>query len=299
MPSAHPPPRSPHDEERVGDRDLAQWPTAAGRLLVRLVARAAEVLARLFHWSAANVALLLTVGAGLGLVWALTAATGEVYEDVVDRDGISVVDQPVLNAAVAARTPFRSELATDFTDVGGPVVMPILAVLIAGGLALAWRRWTPVILMSIAASGSLAMTVSGKQLTDRARPPASLAVPPFESSASFPSGHTLNATVILGLTAYLLALWIPRKRWRAVVVVVLGLLIVLMGLSRVFLGHHWLTDVVAGWAVGLAWLATVITGHRVKVTLDRHRADGGQGRVAPATASAHASPSRRKSSRSS
>lgn len=298
MPSADRPPLAPHDEERVGARDLAHWPTAAGRLLVRLVARVAEVLARVVHWSTSNVALLLTVGVGLALVWGLTAATGEVYEDVVDQEGISVIDQPVLDAAVAARTPFRSELATDFTDVGGPVVMPVLTVLVAVGLALVWRRWTPVVLMVIASLGSLAMTVTGKQLTGRARPPESLAVPPFETSPSFPSGHTLNATVILGLTAYLLALWINRKRWRAVVVLVLALVIVAMGLSRVFLGHHWLTDVVAGWAVGLAWLASVITGHRVKITLDRHRRTGAQERGTPAVSRAQASPSRRKPSRS-
>jgi membrane-associated phospholipid phosphatase len=42
-----------------------------------------------------------------------------------------------------------------------------------------------------------------------------------------------------------------------------------MGLSRVFLGHHWLTDVVAGWLLGLFWVIVVVTGHRLKVTLDR------------------------------
>ncbi|MFC7489394.1 MULTISPECIES: phosphatase PAP2 family protein [unclassified Knoellia] len=289
MPSAATQPPAPRDEERVGTRDLAQWRTASGRRLVRLVARVAEVLARLLRWSVSNIALLLTAGVGLALVWGLSAVTAEVYENVVDRDGISVIDQPVLDASVEARTPFRAELATDFTDVGGPVVMPILTVIVAGGLALLWRRWTPVVLMAIASLGSLAMTVTGKQLTGRARPPESLAVPPFETSPSFPSGHTLNATVILGLTAYLLVLWINRQRWRAVVIVLLGAVIVGMGLSRVFLGHHWLTDVIAGWAVGLAWLASVITGHRVKITLDRRRrrrADG-QGRVPDTTSISH------------
>ncbi|KGN39864.1 phosphatase PAP2 family protein [Knoellia aerolata] len=283
MPSADPQPPAPHDEERVGARDLADWRSALGRLLVRLVAPTARLVAGVLRWSVSNVALLLTAGVGLALVWGFTAATAEVYEDVVDRDGIAAVDQPVLDAAVAARTPFRSELATHFTDLGGPVVMPVVAVVVAVGLALLWRRWTPVVLMAIAGLGSLAMTVSGKQLTARLRPPESLAVPPFETSPSFPSGHTLNATVILGLTAYLLVLWINRRRVRALVIVVLGVLVVGMGLSRVFLGHHWLTDVVAGWAVGLAWLAVVITGHRVRITLDRHRRDDGQGRVPDTT----------------
>lgn len=256
-------------------------------MLVRLVARAAEVLARVLRWAVSNVALLLTAGIGLALVWGFTAVTAEVYENVVERDGISVIDQPVLDAAVGARTPFRSELATDFTDLGGPVAMPIITVVVAVGLALAWRRWTPVVLMAIASLGSLAMTVSGKQLTARARPPESLAVPPFESSPSFPSGHTLNATVILGLTAYLLVVRINRKRWRAVVILVLGLVIVGMGLSRVFLGHHWLTDVVAGWAVGLGWLASVVIGHRGKVTVDRRRRGNGQGWVPDTTSISH------------
>ena len=82
-------------------------------------------------------------------------------------------------------------------------------------------------------------------------------------------------------------LWISRRRWRAVVVVLLVTVIVGMGLSRVFLGHHWLTDVIAGWAVGLAWLASVITGHRVKITLDRRRRGGGQGRVPDTTSISH------------
>ena len=262
--------RTPHPEdERIGTRDLAEWRSASGRFVVRAVVAGAAVLGRLGRWSLANLALVLTVGVGLGLVWGFAEISAEVYENVVDRDGISVIDQPVLDWAVGMRTPESSRLVTDFTDLGGKVGMPVIAVLVASLLALAWRRWTPVVLMGVASVGSLAMTVFGKELTARARPPRSLAVPPFESSASFPSGHTLNATVVLGLTAYLLVIWIRKRRWRAVVIVGLGLLVVAMGLSRVYLGHHWLTDVIAGWAVGLGWLASVITGHRVKLTLDR------------------------------
>ncbi|KGN39249.1 phosphatase PAP2 family protein [Knoellia subterranea] len=269
MPSADFQRPAPREDERIGTRDLAEWRTAAGRFVAGWLVRVAEVLGRLFRWAAANVGLVLTAVVGLVVIGVLTTVSGEVYEDVVDQDGIAALDQPVLDAAVRLRTPDSARWATDFTDLGGTVGMPVIAVVAAVGLALAWRRWMPVVLMAIAAAGSLLLTVTGKDLTGRARPPQSLAVPPYESSASFPSGHTLNATVVLGLTAYLLVIWLPRKRWRTVVIGALGTFIVAMGLSRVFLGHHWLTDVVAGWAIGLGWLATVITGHRVMLTLDR------------------------------
>ncbi|MFW5472034.1 phosphatase PAP2 family protein [Knoellia sp. CPCC 206450] len=278
MPSADlPPSSSPPEDERIGERDLADWRTDTGRFVLRWTARGAAEIARVGRWSIANLALVLTVGIGLAVVWGFAATSAEVYENVVDRDGISVVDQPVLDWSVAARTPRTERLATDFTDLGGTIGMPVIAVVATVGLALLWRAWTPVVLMLIGAGGSLVMTLTGKDLAGRARPPQSLAVPPYETSASFPSGHTLNATVVLGLTAYLLAIWLRRKRWRTGVVVLLGVFVVAMGLSRVYLGHHWLTDVVAGWAIGLGWLACVVTGHRVRLTLQRPRT-GGQGR---------------------
>ena len=274
MPSTESQRTPPPEDERIGDWDLADWRSDSGRFVVRAAVRGAGVLGRLGRWSLANLALVLTVGIGLGLVWGLTEVAAEVYENVVDQDGISVIDQPVLDWSVGMRTPESSRLVTDFTDLGGTVGMPLIAVLAGVGLAIAWHRWTPLVLMAIASAGSLAMTSTGKDTAGRARPPQALAGPPFESSASFPSGHTLNATVVLGLTAYLLVIWIRKRRWRAVVIVVLGLLIVAMGLSRVYLGHHWLTDVIAGWAIGLGWLASVITGHRVRITLARRHPTG-------------------------
>lgn len=262
-------PADRHEDEWIGERDLGHWRSGAGRAFARLVTLAAAQVARLVRWSIANVALVLTAGIGLAIAVGLNSVAAEVYEDVAAGDGIATVDQPVLDAAVSLRTPMRDALATDFTDLGGQVLMPVIAVVVAVGLALWKRRWTPVVLMTIAGLGGLAITVSGKELTARARPPQALAVPPFESSPSFPSGHTLNATVVLGIAAYLLVIWLTRRWWRVTVVVVAAVLVLGMGLSRVFLGHHWLTDVIAGWAVGLGWLATVITGHRVKITLDR------------------------------
>ncbi|MCK6091586.1 phosphatase PAP2 family protein [Micrococcus endophyticus] len=60
-----------------------------------------------------------------------------------------------------------------------------------------------------------------------------------------------------------------RRRWLAVVAVAAALYAVVMGLSRVYLGAHWLSDVMAGWTVGLAWALAVVLDHRVWLTLRR------------------------------
>jgi undecaprenyl-diphosphatase len=97
------------------------------------------------------------------------------------------------------------------------------------------------------------------------------AIPPFETSPSFPSGHTLNSTVIAGMVAYLLLRRLTSQRARVLTVVLAAGWAVAMGLSRVYLGHHWLTDVMCGWVLGLAWLTVVIVAHRMFLTARRRR----------------------------
>jgi undecaprenyl-diphosphatase len=138
-------------------------------------------------------------------------------------------------------------------------------------MVIRWRSWTPLVLTLIAAAGSLAMTVTGKELIGRARPPLHLAVPPYEESPAFPSGHTLNSTVLIGLLVYLVLRRLDSARARMIVVGLGVGFVVAMGLSRVFLGHHWLTDVMVGWSLGLAWLSVVITAHRLFLTVRRAR----------------------------
>ena len=267
--SPAPPDREDAELERIGERDLAQWPTRFGQHLVAAIARVVVVLGRAWRWSLANLALVLTTLIGGVIVLGATLLSAEVYEAVVENDGLAALDEPVLEAAVNSRTPASEEWVTHFTDLGGTVGMPLIAAVIVITLAVRRRSWLPVVLMLIAAAGSVLITVLGKDLTARARPPVIYAVPPLETSPSFPSGHTLNATVVLGLSAYLVMLGRRHLRSRILVASVVVVFVVAMGLSRVWLGHHWLTDVMAGWLVGLAWLAAVITGHRVKVTLDR------------------------------
>lgn len=199
----------------------------------------------------------------VGVISLLSWGVAETYEAVIRHSGLARFDQPALDWMIGHRTPERNQLITLFTTFGGPIVTPIVAAAVMIVLALKWRSWTPVVMVLVAGAGSLAMTVIGKDYVARVRPPHELAVPPYEWSPSFPSGHALNSMALGGVIAYLICIHLTRTLGRVLVIIVALAYSLAMGASRIYLGHHWLTDVVTGWLLGLLWLLMVIAGHRV------------------------------------
>lgn len=253
------------DEQRIGLRDLTHWPTRLGRLLVMLAHR-------LGQGASARAVLLITAGIGGLLVTGATLAGVGVYDAVVEHDGLASFDRPVLNEAISLRNPGLDTLLTGFTHLGGPAGMTVIAAVVTALMVWRWRSRTPLVLMLIAVAGSLAMTLAGKAAVGRVRPPLTDAVPPYEYSPSFPSGHALNSTVIAGLVAYLVVRRLESKLAHTLTIALAGVWAVAIGLSRVFLGHHWLTDVMFGWVIGLAWLLLLVTAHRLFLTVrETHR----------------------------
>jgi undecaprenyl-diphosphatase len=247
----------------VGRQDLTRWYSPLGR-----------GLAKLMHWIAlrigAHLALIITLLVGGVLAVGLTTLFATIYDAVTEADGVAGLDHPLLNFAMSIRSPWLDTAATDYTNVGGPIGMPIVAVAAMIVLAVRRRSWTPVILIGAAGAGSLLMTIAGKQLFGRSRPPLSDAVPPFEYSPSFPSGHSLNSFVIAGIIAYLIVLRRKTVVGRVSTISLAALFALTIGLSRVFLGHHWFTDVLGAWVLGAAWLAIVVTAHRLYLTSRKH-----------------------------
>jgi membrane-associated phospholipid phosphatase len=227
----------------LGGHDLTRWLTPVGRILARIVQRIMRVLGP-------HAALVITLLVGLALAVGLSAIAAQVYDNVTDADGVAGLDKPLLAFMLGIRTPWLNAAATAYTDIAGVVIMPIIAVVTMLFLAVRRRSWTPIILVVAAGGGSLLLTIAGKDIIGRARPDLADAVPPYETSPSFPSGHTLNATQVLSIT----------------VAVVFA---VTVGASRVYLGHHWFTDVLAAFFLSGAWLALVITAHRLYLTARR------------------------------
>lgn len=149
-------------------------------------------------------------------------------------------------------------LATDLGAAG--VLVPLV---LAAGLAWRWRRgtWRPLGLLAGAAAGAWMVQVAVKQLVERPRPPAGLALS-HATGFAFPSGHATDAAAVYGILAVLLARS-GRRAARVAAWAAAAGLIALVGLSRLYLGVHWLSDVVAGAALGIAWLVAMFTAGRV------------------------------------
>jgi undecaprenyl-diphosphatase len=204
------------------------------------------------------------------IVVVLAVLSAEVYDNVVDDAGLANLDKPTLAFMEQLRSPGLDSFVTGFTNIGGGIGMPILASILTAWLIWASRTWRPLILIGGAAAVSTTATTLGKKLIGRNRPDHADAVPPYENSPSFPSGHTLNSTVVIGLVVYLACLQVKRTLARVGMIAAGVIFIGAMGMSRVYLGHHWMTDVIIGWALGLAWVGIVILAHRLFHAL-RHR----------------------------
>lgn len=209
-------------------------------------------------------AAFLILGAVLlGLVVLFSVGTHEVYEAVTEGDGVAQLDQPVLDLVVANRGPVLTWFATAVTFLADRIMIPVFAIVAIAVFTKLRRSWMPTVVMVTGMLGSLLLTVVGKNIAGRDRPPEELALPPFETSPAFPSGHTQNSTVLVVLIGYLVIRTVERTWLRRTLLGVLAAFPVFVALSRVYLGQHWLTDTMAGGLVGLAWGLAVVVAHKV------------------------------------
>ncbi|HWS57161.1 MAG TPA: phosphatase PAP2 family protein [Actinotalea sp.] len=207
----------------------------------------------------------LVVAVGLVLVVLGVAGFLGVLDAVHEVDDLALLDEPVLALLVALRSPGTTTVLTAVTTLAGPVVLPVLV--LVGSLVWGRRRgtwWQASLLAGSVVAASL-VSVTLKEVVARPRPPAdTMVVPGLEATYSFPSGHTIGAATFLLVLGYLL--WMRRPTLRSFVgwlsVVVLG--VGLVALSRLYLGYHFVTDVVASMALAVAVLGVV-------VVLDRRR----------------------------
>jgi undecaprenyl-diphosphatase len=147
--------------------------------------------------------------------------------------------------------PWVDEAGRDLTALGGVIVLFLVTTTVLGFLLLA-RKYHAALLLLVASLGGLLLSTLLKNYYERPRPTV---VPKlsYVDSPSFPSGHSMLSAVIYLTLGALLARLVERRRLKIYCVAVAMLLTFLVGLSRVYMGVHYPTDVLAGWAAGLAW----------------------------------------------
>ncbi len=202
-------------------------------------------------------ALGLSLTVALATIVAGGWLLGVVAQDVIAGDDAARLDGPVLDWFVSHRTPWLTTLMRVITTGGASGLLIPLALTI--GIIWWWRRGTPraLALLAGAYAGSDLLFRAIKALTNRARPPASLAVGHFSGSA-FPSGHATQATAVFGMLAALIAAATPSWRRKVTAWAAAAFITAVVGISRLYLGAHWLTDVLAASALAATWLALLL-----------------------------------------
>ena len=183
---------------------------------------------------------------------------GEMTEDVTQHNGFAARDAANLKFFTLHRDAIDVHAAKVVTEIGSVPVVAALALL--AGIFL-WRHGERVVI-ALAPIGALALaaTVAGvaKLVIGRSRPPVALHLV-TESDASFPSGHATNSAALFMTIAFVVALFVLRRPLARVATVFgAGLLVGAIGASRLVLGVHWPSDVVAGLALGMM-CALVVT----------------------------------------
>lgn len=195
--------------------------------------------------------LLLSFAAILGCA----IGCGELLGLAERSDGSTAFDASITSWIVAHRASGLTSLAHALSTVGSQAVLIPLAGVVAAAL-LARRRFVLAGLLIAGWGGALLLYTLTKAAVHRQRPPMDIWLTDVGKSSSFPSGHATQSLGTYLALALVGAAWLSKPRAPAAVLAII--LAAGVGWSRVYLGVHWSTDVLAGWLFAAAWIAAVV-----------------------------------------
>ena len=217
---------------------------------------------RLLSWLGGHEMTVLLALAGIATgVWMFALLADEVLEG-----GTQAFDQRLLLAFRNSETraplgpPPVQEAARDLTALGGVAVLGLVTVVAAGFLALDGKKHMALFVCGSVLGGQAVGTIL-KDVFHRPRPDL-VPYAVFVSGASFPSGHSMMSAVTYLTLGALLARSQERKRLKAYFLLLAMFLTFAVGITRVYLGVHWPTDVLAGWMAGAVWALLCWLGAR-------------------------------------
>ena len=194
---------------------------------------------------------------GLAIIFLLAVIVfGKVLDGYFDKDGLMMLDRPINQLVIGQRRPFLDKLMLLVTLTGNWQMIVWGSLLGAVLLIIAQKRRYLMAMILSNVSAMLIVEIA-KNIIGRVRPPVENALI-IEHGFAFPSGHSYFAVAFYGLLTYF---WVRHfyQKWARIGVFILGLVyILLLGLSRIYLGVHWTTDVLGALSLGVAVLAVVV-----------------------------------------
>lgn len=203
--------------------------------------------------------MTVRVAAGLAAVGLGTAIFVDLADAATEGDDLAAFDPQLTTTVVNHRIAELTPLARAITYLGEIPILTGLTIVVALLIRAFTHRWRPAIILVIGMLGAAALTYGFKVLIGRDRPDASIVLGTVNTGFSFPSGHSLSATVFFLLLAALLWHSNATRLTKLAATAAALLLSLAVGLSRIYLGYHWATDVLAGWTLALTWLALLGT----------------------------------------
>jgi undecaprenyl-diphosphatase len=201
-------------------------------------------MSRRMTWGAAAIGLLLCFG--------------ELLREVATNSGLANTVDPWLASAVAAhRIGCLAMGLSILTWLGSSVFLIPLGAIVAGWLWGRDRILRPAVSLALAIGGAAALYDGIKPLVARMRPPAVLQYGGPATDFGFPSGHATQSSSFYAMLVVVLVTWMwPHRRLLLSLVAVS--IVAIVAVSRIYLDLHWLTDVLAGLALGLAWFSILM-----------------------------------------
>jgi membrane-associated phospholipid phosphatase len=206
----------------------------------------------------------------LGICIVTTYLLAEISDEVLEQDSFAI-DKAILLHIHQLANPTLDILMVSITRLGDPKTVVPLTLVITG--LLWWQRQRiEAQIFALNAAGGAVLSYVLKLAFNKSRPQL-WESPIIETTFSYPSGHALGSMVLYGFLSYVLATIYPR--YAKLLYGVATLLIVLIGLSRLYLGVHWPTDILAGYAIGFLWITVCITLLRLARALQAYRKEAG------------------------
>lgn len=194
--------------------------------------------------------LILLIIAALNLLLFL-----KILDSVIEQGRVTLFDTQIANLILTIRTPLLNDVMIFITQFGNSLIVAIVSIALIIGLLME-KKFKYIILFILVELIDMIFVLATKAIIGRERPQPIYALI-SENNFSFPSGHALFAVCYYGLALFFLVKVIHNRTLKYITGICGIIFITLIGFSRIYLGVHWTSDVIASIAMGVCWLSVI------------------------------------------